>query len=303
MNNTRKYSPTVSLAMLVSLVFSCPLAPAKSIRTRELTTVAGVLLGPCGSAAAQGPNGSDDDYSNASIDNQIRIGRDELTATAATVVFRNTVENAGQIDDAYIITTPSLPPAFTVEVSTDFGEHYTPLDRWTSSVVLPVSYRASTTFFVRITAPAGLMVLTAYDTVIRATSTIDPAVTNDTIDRLYAGFVRLESAVSLVGLEGAPDISKALPGSEIEFAVRYTNISSAAGVGNSLLTARNLVINENGNAAPNNWGMTTEHIVGASDNQGGYIVGDREGSTSLSLVVTMLEPGQSGVFRFKRKIR
>jgi len=151
--------------------------------------------------------------------------------------------------------------------------------------------------------PAGLKALTGYDTVIRATSTIDPAVTNETIDRIYTGFIRLDSATRIVGPNSAPDISKAVPGSELEFAVTYTNISSAGGVGNSLLTAYNLVINENGNAAPNDWAATTEHIVGASDNQGGHILGDSEGSTSLTLIVTRLEPGQSGVFKFRRRIR
>ena len=151
--------------------------------------------------------------------------------------------------------------------------------------------------------PAGLKALTGYDTVVRATSTIDPAVTNETIDRIYTGFIRLDSATRFVGPNSTQDISKAVPGSELEFAVTYTNISSAGGVGNSLLTARNLVINENGKAAPNNWATTTEHIVGASDNQGGHILGDREGSTSLTLIVTRLGPGQSGVFKFRRRIR
>ncbi len=80
-------------------------------------------------------------------------------------------------------------------------------------------------------------------------------------------------------------------------------VSSAAGVGNSLLTAHNLVISENGNSASNNWGATTEHVVGASDTQGGVIVGDRAGSTWLTDIVTTLEAGQTGVFKFKRKVK
>ena len=70
-----------------------------------------------------------------------------------------------------------------------------------------------------------------------------------------------------------------------------------------MLTAHNLVINENGNAAPNNWGATTEHVIGASDTQGGRIVGDRAGSTSLSDIVMSLEAGQSGVFKFRRRVK
>jgi hypothetical protein len=92
------------------------------------------------------------------------------------------------------------------------------------------------------------------------------------------------------------------PGAEIEFAITYSNIGSADGVGNSLLTAHNLVISENGNSAPNNWGATTAHIVGASDTQGGHIVGDQAGSTSLTDIVSILEAGQTGVFKFKRRV-
>jgi len=63
------------------------------------------------------------------------------------------------------------------------------------------------------------------------------------------------------------------------------------------------VINENGNLLPNDWGTTTNHIVGASDSRGGYIVGDRPNSHSLGDIGMRLEAGQSGTFRFKRVIR
>ncbi|HEX3083727.1 MAG TPA: hypothetical protein VHP99_04330 [Pyrinomonadaceae bacterium] len=274
---------------------------AKSKDGHNRTNVAGVLLGPCDSAIAQGPNGSDDDYSNASINSPSTP--EGLTTNRASVVFKNTVENAGTGDDAFIITIPSSEPGFAFEISNDSGEHYQVLYRSASNVTLPVPHNASVTFFIRIMVPAGLKALTGYDTVVRATSTIDPAVTNETIDRIYTGFIRLDSAARIVGPNSTPDISRAVPGSELEFAVTYANISSAGGVGNSLLTARNLVINENGNAAPNNWATTTEHIVGASDNHGGQILGDSEGSTSLTLIVARLEPGQSGVFKFRRRIR
>jgi hypothetical protein len=146
-------------------------------------------------------------------------------------------------------------------------------------------------------------VLTSYDTIIRATSAIDPAVTNETINRLYTGFLRLDMKVKITGEAGQTDLAILAPGAEIEFAITYTNISSTAGEGSSLLTAHNIVINQDGNAAPNNWGTTTDHVVGASDNRGGYIIGDREGSTSLTDTVKTLDAGQSGVFKFKRRVK
>jgi len=135
--------------------------------------------------------------------------------------------------------------------------------------------------------------------VISVTSTATPAAANETIDRLYTGFIRLDRSATML----KPGGTVAAPGSEIEFAVSYENVSTFAGIGNSLLTAYNLVISENGNSAPNTWGATTEHIVGAWDNQGGVIIGDRPGSTYLTDIVTSLAPGQSGVFKFKRRVK
>ena len=264
-------------------------------------TSAGVLLGPLGSPAAEGPTGRDDDFTNLSIDGGIAASSNGLSRSPAVKIFKNTVENVGPTDDAFILTVPSIPADFRVEISTDFGDHYTPVDSSNYSITLPVAYRASSAFFVRVTAPAGLKILTGYDTVIRAISTIDPTVTNATIDRLYAGFIRVEATTKLAG--GAQTIEAAAAGSEIEITITFTNISSADGSGNGLLTAYEVVISENGLAAPNNWGATTDHIVGASDNHGGRIIGDREGSSWLTDIVTSLDAGKSGVFKFKRRIK
>lgn len=294
-------------SVIVIVLLTIPLANVRSyalVSTKSNNSAsAGVLLGPLGSPAAEGPTGRDDDFSNLSIDGGIPASSVGVTVSPVVNVFRNTVENVGPTDDAFIITAPSIPADFRVEISTDFGDHYTLIDSSNYSITVPVAYRASSTIFVRVTAPAGLKVLTSYDTVMRATSTIDPAVTNATIDRLYAGFIRLEAKTRLTGGAQSIEVATAAPGSEIEFTITVTNISSARGNGNSLLTAYDVVISENGNAAPNKWGATTDHIVGASDNHGGRIYGDREGSTWLTDIVTSLDAGQSGVFKFKRRIK
>jgi hypothetical protein len=113
----------------------------------------------------------------------------------------------------------------------------------------------------------------------------------------------LQTTAPIPNAHGTDAPSKLSTGNEIEFSVTYTNISSDAGLGNALLTATNLVITQNGSAAPNNWAVTTDHIVGASDTLGGYIVGDKEGSTSLTDIVAALKAGQSGVFKFKRRFK
>ena len=50
-------------------------------------------------------------------------------------------------------------------------------------------------------------------------------------------------------------------------------------------------------------GRNGHHVVGASDTQGGMITGDFAGSTSLSDTIARLGPGQSGVFKFRRRIK
>ena len=266
--------------------------------------VGGVLVGPCGLPGAEGPTGINDDFTNRSIDAGIaNVSPEGVTAAAGTIVFRNMVQNIGTGDDAFVITVPSAPAGFRIEISLDEGATYADLDSWNTNVTVPVAHGAAAIFFVRISAPAGLKVLTGFDTVIRARSTITPAETNDTIDRLYTGFVRLEKTVTVENLTGAGGPNDPVSGAELEFTINYSNVSSADGKGSSLLTAHNLVISEDGKAWPNNWAATTDHVTGASDTQAGIIIGDRDGSSSLSDIITTLEAGQSGVFKFKRRIK
>ncbi len=262
--------------------------------------VGDVLLGPCGVPGALGPEGTNDDFTNRSISTGI-ANTGPVTTAPIAIVFRNTLQNTGAGDDSFVLSAPATTAGFVIEMSIDNGDHYITLETSHPSITVAVAYRAATIVLVRINAPAGLKLLAGFDTVIRATSTVTPTATNDTIDRLYTGFIRLDRTATVV----RPTAGAAVPasGAEIEFAVTYANVSSAAGVGNSLLTAHNLVISENGNSASNNWGATTEHVVGASDTQGGVIVGDRAGSTWLTDIVTTLEAGQTGVFKFKRKVK
>lgn len=268
------------------------------------TGMGGVLVGPCGLPGAEGPTGINDDFTNRSINAGIaNLSPESVTTAPGAVVFRNMVQNIGTGDDAFVITVPSAPEGFRIEISFDEGVSYTALDSLNTNVTLPVAHGAAAIFFMRITAPAGLKVLTGFDTLIRARSTITPTVTNDTIDRLYTGFIRLEKTISVDNQTGAGGPNDAVSGAEIEFAIKYTNISTAVGIGSSQLTAHNLVINEDGKAPPNNWAATTDHVTGASDTQAGIIIGDRDGSTFLSDIVTTLEAGQSGLFKFKRRIK
>jgi len=276
-------------------------ATVRRIHPRNDT--ADVLLGPSGSPSAIGPTSSNDDFTNRSIGTGMIASEGVLTQRPESVVFKNALQNTGAGDDAFIITAPSIPAGFQVEISIDHGERYVAVNPWTTSITVAVAYRAATTILVRVTAPTGLPSLTGFDTVIRATSTISPSVSNDTINRIYTGFIRLQHALAVTNRTGVGGPTDVVSRAELEFIVTYSNISAANGTDCALLTAYNLVIVENGNVLPNNWGATTNHIIGASDTQGGYIVGDRENSSSLTNIVMRLDAGQSGVFRFKRTIR
>jgi hypothetical protein len=273
-----------------------------AVKDDNILNAGDVLIGPWGVPGAMGETGVNDDFTNHSINTGIaNVSPGGVTTAAGSVVFRNTIQNTGGADDVFTISAPIVAAGFALELSIDLGDHFTGFGAPTPAIPPPVAYRAAVTVLVRITAPAGLKILTGFDTVIRATSTLTPTAFNDTIDRLYTGFIRLEKSSTIVKPNGSSNF--AAPGAVIEFSVTYSNVSIAKGVGNSLLTAHNIVISENGNAAPNNWAQTTEHIIGASDTQGGFIIGDRENSNSLTDIVTTLEPGQSGVFKFKRRIK
>ena len=289
-------------ALLLCLILNGLTGNASPARAKG-SIRADVLLGPCSWPAAQGPTGFDDDFTNLAINGRLAVALGGETDAPGTVIFKNSVQNMGPDDDVFNITAPSVPSGLTVEISTDFGEHYNMLSSQGDYLAVPLGYRTSATFLVRVTARRGLRTLTGFDTILRATSTRDPAVSNDTIDRLYTGFVQLEVKARPIDTSAVSDIVSAPPGTEVEFVITYRNISSAIGLGSSLLTGYDIVVKIDGNAAPNNWGRTSEHIVGASDNQGGYISGDREGSTCLSSEVMILGAGKSGVFKFRRRIR
>ena len=263
-----------------------------------------VLVGPLGQPAATGPNSNNDDFTNRSVTTGIaNVPPGGVTTATGTVIFAGSVQNTGNSADTLVLTAPTVPNGFTVEISIDGGLTYVTVHPGNGSVSLPVAFGASANVLVRVTAPAGLSVLTGYDVVVRATSTNTPSATNDTIERLYTGFVRFDKTATVINSTGVGGPTDAVPGAVIEYAITYTNISSAGGSGNHTLTANNIVITENGSAVPSTWGTTTDHVVGASDTRSGVIVGDIAGSVLLTDTVTTLGPGQSGVFKFRRQIK
>lgn len=265
-----------------------------------------VLIGPLNSAAATGPNSNNDDYTNRSITNGIAgVAFGGVTTAPGVVIFSNTVRNTGNANDTFVLSVPSAPAGFTVEISVD-GTNYVTVVPGNGTLSVPVAFGKQETILVRVTAPAGIQILQTggFSVVVRTTSSVTPGSFNETIDRLYTGFLRMDKAVSVINNTGVGAATDAVPGAEIEYVITYTNIAATGGSGNADLTATNLVVSEDGNQTPNNWGATTDQVVGsASDTRGGTITGDMAGSVRLTDTVPTVAPQQTGTFRFKRRIR
>jgi hypothetical protein len=279
-----------------------------------LTQLGAVLFGPSGAPAAVGPTNNNDDYTNKSVAPAAIAGLSHLStlASATTVDFTNTVQNTGNADDTFTFTAPTVPAGFTVAISTNGGTSFTTLSGG-GSTTLAVGYGASANVIVRVTAPAGTAVLQAggFATVLRATSGVTPASSNDTRDNLYTGFLKLVKAALVFNTTGVGGASDAVPGADIEYTITYSNVSvGGGGAGCVDLVASNIVISEDGSAAPNTWGSTTTQVTSPapSDSGGGAITdGNSNGavtaaSTFLKDAAGTLSPGVSRTFVFRRRI-
>lgn len=271
------------------------------IQQTTLTQIGSVLIGPSGAAGAVGPNDNNDDYTNKSVNTGIAgVAPGGNTTALGQLVYVNTVQNTGNTSDTFTLDAPSVPAGFTVEISTDGGTNYTTVSGG-GSVSLAIAFGASANINVRITEPAGNTVLTGFDTVIRATSTATPAANNRTIDRLYTGFVRLVKSYTVTNSTGVGGATDAVPGAVITYNITYQNISTSNGDASCVkLTAQNVVITEDGLAAPNNWGSFTTHTGTPSDTGSGVVV--IVNATTYTDTVASLAPGVSAVFSFQRSI-
>jgi hypothetical protein len=271
------------------------------IQQTLLTQVGSVLIGPSGAPAAVGPTDNNDDYTNKSVNTGIAgVAPGGVTTASGQLAFINTVQNTGNTSDTFTIDAPTVPAGFTVEVSTDGGTSYTTVSGG-GSVSLAIAFGASANINVRITEPSGKTVLTGYDTVIRATSGATPTANNKTIDRLYTGFVRLDKAFTVNNGTGVGGATDPVPGAVITYNITYTNISSSNGDANCVkLTAQNIVITEDGSAAPNNWGTYTTNSGLPTDSGAGVPV--IVNATTYTDTIASLGPGAVATFTFKRSI-
>lgn len=269
------------------------------IQQTLLMQVGSVLLGPGGAPGAVGPTDNNDDYTNKSA-NPANIAPGGTTTASTQLLYTNTVQNTGNGNDTFTLDAPTVPAGFTVEISTDGGGSYTDVTSG-GSTSLAVSYASSANIMVRITVPVGKLVLNAFSTTVRATSTATAGASNSTIDRSYTGFIQLTKTFSVANATGVGGATDPVPGAVITYDITYTNISSSNGDANCVkLTASNLVINEDGLAAPNNWGSYTVNSGSPGDSGSGVVA--TVSATRYTDTVATVAPGTSGVFTFKRLI-
>lgn len=274
-----------------------------------------VLNGPNGAAGATGPTNNNDDYTNRSVTTGIAgVAPGGSTTAAGSSTFTNTVENTGNADDVYTLTVAnfaSLPAGSSLLITTPSGSVTVNGANPSGSVTVSVARGASVNYTVAFSLASGRTVLTGYSAVIRATSANSPASSNDTIDRLYTGFLRLVKTVTVDNQTGVGGATDAVPGADLVYQIAYENVSSGGGVGSVTLTATNIVISEDGDAGTNNWAANTTQVVGASgpaDSTTGVITdGDTTGAvtattTFLKDSIPSLAPGASGTFTFRRRV-
>jgi hypothetical protein len=211
------------------------------IQMTTLQSVGGVLIGPLGQPGAIGPTNNNDDYTNRSVAAGIAgVAPGGTTTASSTITFTNTIQNTGNANDTFTLTAPTVPSGFTVKISTDGGTNYTTVSGGGSATVT-VNFGSQSSILVQITAPSGQTILTGYATTIRATSGNNGSVLNETIDRLYTGYLHLNKSLAVTNGTGVGGATDAVSGAEVQYTVTYTNISSSGGTGNSTLIATNFV--------------------------------------------------------------
>lgn len=291
-----------------------PLSATKGFQLpTTLTQVGSVLLGPSGAPAAVGPTNNNDDYTNKSVAPGAIAGLSHLdTLTgAASVDFVNTIQNTGNANDTFTLTAPTVPAGFTVAISTNGGGSFTTVSGG-GSTTLAVNFGSSANIIVRVTAPSGSAVLQGFSTTIRATSGITAGQSNDTIDRLYTGFLKLVKSFTVINGTSVGGPTDAVPGADIEYTITYSNVSTGGGGAGCVdLVASSVVISEDGASAPNNWASTTTQVLSPapSDSNGGTITdGTTNGAvtaatTFLKDAAGTVNPGVSKAFVFRRRIK
>jgi hypothetical protein len=169
---------------------------------------------------------------------------------------------------------------------------------------------------------------------------------NITLDRVYTGYMQLSKQARILSADGVTPVDPTSglpmavgaengwttsfaaavtlqPGQFIEYRIKYSNISGpTSGSGNSVLTANDFTINEDGVAGPNTWSASSTHqqntIIGAGTvkyyNGAAVIqsgtaaapndpINDYPSVTRYENNAGQVLPGAGGQLQFRRKLK
>ena len=329
-----------------------------------------VLNGPNGQPAATGPSNNNDDFTNLST--PIPAGTPPgATVAPAPVTFTNTVQNPGAAPIGGNVLLVPQPPATlpggapgdlptgttvtltlasggTPAVYTYNGTLWTLTSGTTLSIPnLGAGTSAGYTAAVHLPTGTPLSTDTGKGLPVPILAFVDAngsgafdagESSNETIDRLYTGFLQVVKQARIVAADGTtviqpysagPASANIQPGRFIDYQITYTNVSSAqAGTNSVVLNAANTVIDEDGTSGGNNWALdqdgngvldTSNVLASAVDSGGGVITyyngnppaagTDKSGTTAATDVTKYVDtisgslaPGTSRTFTFRRKI-
>jgi len=285
----------------------------------SLALVGLVLNGPLNQPGAVGPTDNNDDYTNKSVNTGIATVAPggNTTAPGNAIEFDNTVQNTGNANDTFTLSVQSYPANSTVRISTDNGTSWTTIIlngavTGAANPTLAVAFGASAPYKVEVTLPAGILVLSGYDTRVRATSGNTVTAVNDTINRVYTGFIRLVKSAAITNSDltkGGPN--DPVPGAVIEYTITYTNVSSTLGSNNGLLNATSVTITDLGTGV-NNWTANAIYVGGSASSQlvtpvptspYGNITVTGAPVDKVEVVLPGLAAGASGTFKFRVTIK
>lgn len=146
----------------------------------------------------------------------------------------------------------------------------------TSASTGSVAVGNSVNYYVKYVIPAGTTYFNRYDALVRATSTNNATVTDDTHDELYAGFVAMAKKIASVTRGGVAGCSatgntQVCPGDTINYKLEYESLvigtTSASYQSVSFSQAETKVgtfqITDDGAGGTNTWAANTNGLTGA----------------------------------------
>jgi hypothetical protein len=256
------------------------------------------------------------------------------------VGFYNTVENIAQtpIDIKVIPTIKAdelLPegtkvtlkdPAKLADVGVDFtvsSGKLIPNDVNKPVLVLrQVPSNGKADYVTIVDLPAGTPAIVGYPVILTAFIDLNndnlpnpTELQNQTIDRLYTGFIDLFKESRILAADKKPlnefskDNKATKSGQYIEYRIKFTNVSVAAieGSGSKPLSAKNFAITEDGTVLPNNWATVTDHDPDSANASIGLVTvtppGNKPDVVKYVNSISVLAPGNTGTFGFIRKVK